>query len=98
MRRNQLNPIIEVVKGDVAFTKGDAKQATVHYKYKKDFAMLSFGDHYSLVRSKDVVGRTAIDLAQCHGMFVTKSYMMPSINATLNRRVILESGRQKTLQ
>ncbi len=41
-RQNQLNSIIEVVKGDVTFAKGDAKQATVHCKYKKNFAVLPF--------------------------------------------------------
>jgi hypothetical protein len=42
---------------------GDAKQATVHYKYKNDFAVLPFGKHYSLVRFKDVVGKTTIDIS-----------------------------------
>jgi hypothetical protein len=34
----------------------------VHYKYKKDFAVLSFGEQFSLVKSKDVVGKTTIDI------------------------------------
>jgi hypothetical protein len=33
MRRSQLNSIIEVVKGDVSFAKGDAKQATVQTRF-----------------------------------------------------------------
>jgi hypothetical protein len=61
--QHQLNSIIEVVKGDVPFTKGDVKQATLHYKYKKDFAVLSLGDHCSPVRSKDVVGKATIDIS-----------------------------------
>jgi hypothetical protein len=32
-------------------------------QYKKDFTVLSFGEHYSLVRSKDVVGKTTIDIS-----------------------------------
>ncbi len=88
MGQNQLNSIIEVVKGVVTFTKGDAKQATVHYKYKIDFVALSFGDHYSLVRSEDVVGRTAIDIS------TVPRYVCFT---TLIRRVTLESGRQKSL-
>jgi hypothetical protein len=63
MGRDQLNEIIEIVKGDVTFTKGDAKTATMHYKYRKDFAVMKFGDHYSLVRSKDVVGKTVVDIS-----------------------------------
>jgi hypothetical protein len=61
MGRDQPNYIIDVVKGDVTFTKGDARQATLHYKCKKDFAVLSFGEHSSLVRSKDVAGKSTID-------------------------------------
>jgi hypothetical protein len=63
MGRDQLNEIIEIVKGDVTFTKGDAKTATMHYKYRKDFAVMKFGDHYLLVQSKDVVGKTGVDIS-----------------------------------
>jgi hypothetical protein len=49
MGRDQLNQIIEIVKGDVTFTKGDSKTATMHYKYRKDFAVMKFSDHYYLV-------------------------------------------------
>ncbi len=54
MGRDQLNSIINVVNGDVTFTKGNAKQTTLHYKYKKDSAVLSFGEHFSLVKAKDI--------------------------------------------
>jgi hypothetical protein len=40
MGQKQLNEIIEIVKGDVTHMRGD----------KKDFSVLSFGDHYSLVK------------------------------------------------
>jgi len=63
MGRDQLNEIIEIVKGDVTFTKGDSKTATMHYKYRKDFAVMKFGEHFSLVRSKDVVGKTVVDIS-----------------------------------
>jgi hypothetical protein len=63
MGRDQLNSITDVVKGGVTCTNGEAKQATVHYKYKKDFAVLSFGDQSSLVRSKNVVGKATIDIS-----------------------------------
>ncbi len=63
MGRDQLNEIIEIVKGDVTFTKGDSKTATMHYKYRKDVAVMKFGDHYSLVQSKDVVGKTVVDIS-----------------------------------
>lgn len=51
MGHDQLNAIIDAVKGD-PYTKDDARKATVYYKYKKDFAVLSFGDQSSLVHSK----------------------------------------------
>jgi hypothetical protein len=49
MGRDQLNNIINIVKGDLTYSKGDGKAAMLHYKYKKDFAVISFGEHYSLV-------------------------------------------------
>jgi hypothetical protein len=33
----------------------------MYYKYKKDFSVLSCGDHSSLVQSKNVVGKAIID-------------------------------------
>ncbi len=40
MGRDQLNNIINVVKGDLTYSKGDGKAATLHYKYKKDLKTL----------------------------------------------------------
>ncbi len=62
MGRKQLNGIIEVVKGNISHMMGASRQATLYYKYKKDFAVLSFGDHYSLVKSQHVVGKSVIDI------------------------------------
>ncbi len=63
MGQKQLNGIIEVVKGYICHMKGDSRQATLYYKYRKDFAVLSFGDHYSLVKSQHVVGKSVIDIS-----------------------------------
>jgi hypothetical protein len=59
----QLNNIIEIVKGDASHMKGDSRQATLYYKYKTDFAVHSFGDHYSLVKAQHVVGKSVIDIS-----------------------------------
>ncbi len=34
----------------------------MHYKYKKDFAVLSFGDHFSHFSLENVVGKIPIDI------------------------------------
>jgi hypothetical protein len=53
------------MKGDVTYTKRNSRQATMYYKYKKDFSVSSFDDHYySLVRSKDVVEKAVIDISR----------------------------------
>ncbi len=49
------------MKGDIRHMKGDSRQATLYYKYKKDLAVLFFGDQYSLVKSQHVVGKSVID-------------------------------------
>jgi hypothetical protein len=63
MGRKQLNDIIEVVKGDRSHMKGDSRQATLYYKYKKDFAVLFFGNDYSLVESQHTVRKSVIDIS-----------------------------------
>ncbi len=51
------------MKGDISHMKGESRQATMYYKFKKDFAVLSFGDHYSLVTYQHVVGKSVIDIS-----------------------------------
>jgi hypothetical protein len=51
------------VKGDISHMKGDSRQASLYYKYKKDFAVLFFGGHYFLVKSQNVVGKSVIKIS-----------------------------------
>ena len=57
MTHAQMDSLVHVIKGDVLIT------GAMTYKLKREFAMLAFGEHYSLVKQKDVKGREEVDVS-----------------------------------
>jgi hypothetical protein len=57
MSRRDMDDVVKLIKGDI-----ESKNST-DYKLKKDFAVITYGQHYSLIMSKDVVGKDEIDVS-----------------------------------
>jgi hypothetical protein len=57
MSRREMDGLVHIIKGDVTSTTATS------YKLKRDFAVLAFGDHYSLVLRKDVLGKEEVDVS-----------------------------------
>jgi hypothetical protein len=55
--RRERDGLIQMIKGDLSDTRANA------YKLKRDFAVLAFGDHYSLVLRKDILGKEEADVS-----------------------------------
>jgi hypothetical protein len=49
MTRHEMDGLVHMIKGDESTTSANA------YKLKRDFSVLAFGDHFSLVLRKDVI-------------------------------------------
>jgi hypothetical protein len=54
MSRRDMNDLVKLIKGDIL------SKNSMEYKLKKDFAVITYGQHYSLIMSKDVVGKNEI--------------------------------------
>ncbi len=50
-----MDGLMHMIRGDLSDTSASAD------KLKRDFAVLVFGDHYSLVLRKDVLGKEEVD-------------------------------------
>jgi hypothetical protein len=57
MSRRDMDDVVKLIKGDIK-----SKNST-DYKLKKDFAVITYGQHYSLIMSKDVIGKDEIDVS-----------------------------------
>jgi len=57
MNRNEMDQMVQLIKSNVK-----SKNAS-QYKMKRDFAVVTFGQHYSVIRRRDVTDKVEVDIS-----------------------------------
>jgi hypothetical protein len=57
MSRREMDGLVQMIKGDLSDSSANA------YKLNRDFAVLAFEDHYSLVLREDVLSKEEVDVS-----------------------------------